>query len=75
LTVQHESKAKHVKATWGKRCDILYFVSTEEDESLPSIAIDTPEGMDSLWHKTRLMLSYHIAFKKKIPFLSEEIFI
>lgn len=26
----HETKARHVKATWGKRCDFLFFMSTEE---------------------------------------------
>ena len=25
----HELKAQHVKATWGKRCNILFFVSTK----------------------------------------------
>ena len=49
-----ESKASHVKATWGKRCDILYFVSTVENSSLPSIAFNAAtESRNILWGKTK----------------------
>ena len=57
----HQEKAKHVKETWGKRCNTLIFISSEADSSLPAIKLDVPEGRDHLWAKTigGFNYSYH----------------
>ena len=57
----HDKKARHIKATWGKRCNNLVFVSSEEDPKLPSIAAQKIEGRSHLWEKTvsGFNYSYH----------------
>jgi glycoprotein-N-acetylgalactosamine 3-beta-galactosyltransferase len=50
----HESKAKHVQATWGKRCDFLQFVSSQKESYLPTIVLNVAEESRLVaWNKTR----------------------
>jgi len=51
-------KGKPVKETWGKRCTILLFMSSQADPSFPAIGLDVKEGRENLWPKTRAAWNY-----------------
>ncbi|CRK99851.1 CLUMA_CG013154, isoform A [Clunio marinus] len=54
----HDSQAITVKRTWGRRCNKIVFISTEEDKRIGSIAVDVEEGRTMLWDKTKKGLKY-----------------
>ncbi|KAM8715032.1 hypothetical protein ACLKA7_002133 [Drosophila subpalustris] len=54
----HKKKARHVKRTWGKRCNILLFMSSGEDDELPTVKLDVEEGRPNLWRKVKEAFKY-----------------
>ncbi|KAF4531511.1 hypothetical protein B566_EDAN004107 [Ephemera danica] len=62
----HKKKAFHVKATWGRHCNLLVFMSEEEDAELPAIKLNVPEGRSGLWAKTVESFKYvHQHFREE----------
>ncbi|KAH8378271.1 hypothetical protein KR093_010476, partial [Drosophila rubida] len=54
----HKTKARHVKKTWGKRCNILLFMSSAKDDELPTVKLDVGEGRENLWRKVMEAFKY-----------------
>ncbi|XP_047740102.1 LOW QUALITY PROTEIN: glycoprotein-N-acetylgalactosamine 3-beta-galactosyltransferase 1-like, partial [Hyalella azteca] len=54
----HKTKATSVRDTWGKRVDKLLFMSSKEDDSLPSVKLNVTERYDHLWGKTKEAFKY-----------------
>jgi glycoprotein-N-acetylgalactosamine 3-beta-galactosyltransferase len=55
----HKKKVPAVRATWGRRCNKLLFMSIESDPHQPDIiALPIANGRDHLWNKTKLAMQY-----------------
>jgi hypothetical protein len=59
----HQNKSMHIKNLWGKRCNKLLFISTEEDWVLGTIKLPVPGGRGNLWNKTIKTYQYVTAFQ------------
>ncbi|XP_029450772.1 glycoprotein-N-acetylgalactosamine 3-beta-galactosyltransferase 1-B-like [Rhinatrema bivittatum] len=56
-----ETKAKHLKTTWTRHCNIVLFMSSVADEKFPTIGLDTKEGRDQLYWKT--IKAFHYVYE------------
>ncbi|KAG7168700.1 Glycoprotein-N-acetylgalactosamine 3-beta-galactosyltransferase 1-like 9 [Homarus americanus] len=54
----HQKKAVHVKATWGKRCNKLIFISSQNDMNIGAIDVGAGDGRQLLWGKTKAAFQY-----------------
>ena len=56
----HETNARAIQMTWGKRCDTILFFSSQEGKSFPTIRLDSVENIyqPNVWSKTRQALRY-----------------
>ncbi|XP_031636931.1 glycoprotein-N-acetylgalactosamine 3-beta-galactosyltransferase 1-like [Contarinia nasturtii] len=55
----HQTRAIHVKRTWGKRCNKLVFMSTRHDNSIDSVALNVSSDTPSMtWGKTKRAFQY-----------------
>jgi len=52
------SKGNAIINTWGKRCNILIFISSTEDKEFPAVGLQAPEGRNNLWLKTKAAWLY-----------------
>lgn len=59
-----ESRARHVRATWSRHCNIVVFMSSEEDPDFPTVGLGTKEGRDQLYWKT--IRAFHYVFEHHV---------
>lgn len=56
-----ETKARHVKATWSRHCNVVAFMSSVDDPDFPTVGLGTGEGRDQLYWKT--IRAFHYALE------------
>ncbi|XP_008295086.1 glycoprotein-N-acetylgalactosamine 3-beta-galactosyltransferase 1-A [Stegastes partitus] len=56
-----QSKARHVKATWSRHCNLVLFMSSVEDPAFPTVGLGTKEGRDQLYWKT--IRAFHYVYE------------
>uniref|UniRef100_A0A3P9LYP6 N-acetylgalactosaminide beta-1,3-galactosyltransferase n=1 Tax=Oryzias latipes TaxID=8090 RepID=A0A3P9LYP6_ORYLA len=56
-----ESRARHVRATWSRHCNIVVFMSSVGDPDFPTVGLDTKEGRDQLYWKT--IRAFHYVYE------------
>ncbi|MEQ2292376.1 Glycoprotein-N-acetylgalactosamine 3-beta-galactosyltransferase 1-A [Ameca splendens] len=59
-----QSRARHVRATWGRHCNIVLFMSSVEDPSFPTVGLGTKEGRDQLFWKT--IRAFHYVYEHHV---------
>ncbi|NXX39704.1 C1GTA galactosyltransferase, partial [Tricholaema leucomelas] len=53
-----QSRARHVKATWARHCNVALFMSSQPERSLPAVGLPVREGRQQLYRKTIGALHY-----------------
>ncbi|XP_070963358.1 glycoprotein-N-acetylgalactosamine 3-beta-galactosyltransferase 1-B-like [Oncorhynchus clarkii lewisi] len=56
-----QTKARHVKATWSRHCNVVVFMSSVDDPDFPTVGLGTGEGRDQLYWKT--IRAFHYALE------------
>ncbi|RVE70527.1 hypothetical protein OJAV_G00065350 [Oryzias javanicus] len=57
-----ESRARHVRATWSRHCNLVVFMSSVGDPDFPTVGLDTKEGRDQLYWKT--IRAFHYVYER-----------
>ncbi|KAM6100965.1 LOW QUALITY PROTEIN: glycoprotein-N-acetylgalactosamine 3-beta-galactosyltransferase 1-like [Pterocles gutturalis] len=53
-----QSRARHVRDTWARHCDVSLFMSSAPDGSLPAVGLPVGEGRQQLYWKTIRAFQY-----------------
>ncbi|XP_054662889.1 glycoprotein-N-acetylgalactosamine 3-beta-galactosyltransferase 1-like [Grus americana] len=53
-----ETKARHVRDTWARHCNVALFMSSETDERFPAVGLPVQEGRHQLYWKTIRAFQY-----------------
>ncbi|XP_075055441.1 glycoprotein-N-acetylgalactosamine 3-beta-galactosyltransferase 1-like [Mixophyes fleayi] len=53
-----DTKAIHLKYSWTRHCNVALFMSSNNNNSFPTVGLDTKEGRDQLYWKTIRAFQY-----------------